>query len=136
MRASTKSDQSEESDKSVVPTTPLYTERLCLRPYEPADADAFFALLHADRPRFQPSFPDRLQAVRSVADAALAPRSATIRSYSRMASGAASAVRRSAIRDTNSWRSGIIFVNQRGYATRRRRSAIAATTSSIAGGSG
>jgi ribosomal-protein-alanine N-acetyltransferase len=53
----------------VVPTTPLLTARLCLRPYEPADAEAFFALLHADRPRFQPSFPYRLQAVRSVADA-------------------------------------------------------------------
>ncbi|MBF9141355.1 GNAT family N-acetyltransferase [Hymenobacter properus] len=48
---------------------PLHTARLCLRPYEPADAEAFFALLHADRARFQPSFPDRLQAVRSVADA-------------------------------------------------------------------
>lgn len=48
---------------------PLYTARLCLRPYETADTEAFFALLHADRSRFQPSFPDRLQAVRSVADA-------------------------------------------------------------------
>ncbi|MET4076674.1 GNAT family N-acetyltransferase [Hymenobacter sp. UYCo722] len=48
---------------------PLHTERLCLRPYEPADADAFFALLHADRPRFKPSFPDRLQAVRTITDA-------------------------------------------------------------------
>lgn len=53
---------------------PLHTERLCLRPYEPADAEAFFALLHADRPRFQPSFPDRLQAVRSTADAHVALR--------------------------------------------------------------
>ncbi|GAA4044093.1 GNAT family protein [Hymenobacter glaciei] len=53
----------------MLPRAPLYTERLCLRPYEPADADAFFGLLHADRPRFQPSFPDRLQAVRSAADA-------------------------------------------------------------------
>ena len=59
----------------MLPRAPLYTERLCLRPYEPADADAFFALLHADRPRFQPSFPDRLQAVRSVADARIALRS-------------------------------------------------------------
>ncbi len=48
---------------------PLYTERLCLRPYEPADADAFFGLLHADRLRFQSSFPDRLLAVRVPADA-------------------------------------------------------------------
>ncbi|MDQ2772600.1 MAG: GNAT family N-acetyltransferase [Bacteroidota bacterium] len=53
---------------------PLYTERLCLRPYEPADADEFFALLHADRPRFLPSFPDRLQAVSSAADAHVAIR--------------------------------------------------------------
>ena len=53
----------------MLPRAPLYTERLCLRPYEPADADVFFALLHADRPRFKPSFPDRLQAVNSAADA-------------------------------------------------------------------
>ena len=53
----------------MLPRAPLYTERLCLRPYELADADAFFSLLHADRPRFQPSFPDRLQAVSSTADA-------------------------------------------------------------------
>ena len=59
----------------MLPRAPLYTARLCLRPYEPADADAFFALLHADRPRFQPSFPDRLQAVRSAADAVVSLRS-------------------------------------------------------------
>lgn len=53
----------------MLPRAPLLTDRLCLRPYEPADAEDFFALLHADRARFQPSFPDRLQAVRSVADA-------------------------------------------------------------------
>ena len=58
----------------MLPRAPLYTERLCLRPYEPADADAFFALLHADRPRYQASFPDRLQAVRSAADAHVALR--------------------------------------------------------------
>jgi [ribosomal protein S5]-alanine N-acetyltransferase len=58
----------------MLPRAPLYTERLCLRPYEPADADDFFALLHADRPRFQPSFPDRLQAVRSAADAVVSLR--------------------------------------------------------------
>ncbi|MDB5270567.1 MAG: hypothetical protein JWP58_3607 [Hymenobacter sp.] len=58
----------------MLPRAPLYTERLCLRPYEPADADAFFALLHADRLRFQPSFPDRLQAVRSAADAVVSLR--------------------------------------------------------------
>jgi len=56
----------------MLPRALLLTARLCLRPYEPADAEAFFALLHADRPRFQPSFPDRLQAVRSVADASAA----------------------------------------------------------------
>ena len=59
----------------MLPHAPLYTARLCLRPYEPADADAFFALLHADRPRFQPSFPDRLQAVRAPADAHVSLRS-------------------------------------------------------------
>ena len=58
----------------MLPRAPLHTERLCLRPYEPADADTFFALLHADRPRFQPSFPDRLQAVRILADAHVALR--------------------------------------------------------------
>ncbi len=59
----------------MLPRAPLYTARLCLRPYEPADADVFFALLHADRPRFQPSFPDRLQAVRSATDARVSLRS-------------------------------------------------------------
>lgn len=54
---------------TMLPRAPLLTARLCLRPYEMVDADAFFALLHADRPRFQPSFPDRLQAVRSAIDA-------------------------------------------------------------------
>lgn len=58
----------------MLPRAPLYTARLCLRPYEPADADAFFVLLHADRPRFQSSFPDRLQAVRTAADAHVALR--------------------------------------------------------------
>jgi ribosomal-protein-alanine N-acetyltransferase len=53
----------------MLPRAPLLTARLCLRPYETADAEAFFALLHADRARFQPSFPDRLQAVRSITDA-------------------------------------------------------------------
>jgi ribosomal-protein-alanine N-acetyltransferase len=58
----------------MLPRTPLLTARLCLRPYEPADADDFFALLDADRARFRTSFPDRLQAVRAPADAALALR--------------------------------------------------------------
>jgi ribosomal-protein-alanine N-acetyltransferase len=53
----------------MLPRAPLFTARLCLRPYEPADARAFFALLDGDRARFRPSFPDRLQAVRQPADA-------------------------------------------------------------------
>ena len=53
----------------MLPRAPLFTVRLCLRPYEAADAGDFFALLHADRARFQPSFPDRLQTVRTAADA-------------------------------------------------------------------
>ena len=56
----------------MLPQTPLLTPRLCLRPYEPTDAAQFFALLDADRSRFQPSFPDRLQAVQDPADAAVA----------------------------------------------------------------
>ena len=58
----------------MLPRAPLHTARLCLRPYEPADAEGFFALLHADRARFQSSFPDRLQAVRGLADAHVALR--------------------------------------------------------------
>ena len=58
----------------MLPRAPLHTARLCLRPYEPADAESFFALLHADRNRFQTSFPDRLQAVRAPDDAAVALR--------------------------------------------------------------
>jgi len=61
----------------MLPRAPLLTARLCLRPYEPADADGFFALLDADRARFRPSFPDRLQAVRSATDAALTIRAFT-----------------------------------------------------------
>ena len=53
----------------MLPRAPLLTLRLCLRPYEPADADGFFRLLDGDRDRFQASFPDRLQAVRAPADA-------------------------------------------------------------------
>ena len=53
----------------MLPRAPLLTARLCLRPYELADADAFFDLLDADRARFYASFPDRLQAVRAPADA-------------------------------------------------------------------
>lgn len=56
----------------MLPRTPLLTSRLCLRPYEPSDADAFFALLNGDRARFRTSFPDRLQAVGAPRDAAVA----------------------------------------------------------------
>ncbi|GAC1367287.1 MAG: GNAT family protein [Hymenobacter sp.] len=56
----------------MLPRAPLLTARLCLRPYEPADAPAFFALLDSDRDRFRASFPDRLQAVRAPGDARLA----------------------------------------------------------------
>ena len=61
----------------MLPRTPLLTTRLCLRPYEPADADVFYALINADRTRFRTSFPDRLQAVRVPADADL-----TLRDFS------------------------------------------------------
>ena len=53
----------------MLPRAPLYTARLCLRPYEPADGADFFALLDEDRARYRASFPDRLQAVRVPADA-------------------------------------------------------------------
>lgn len=58
----------------MLPQTPLLTARLCLRPYELTDAAQFFTLLDADRARFRPSFPDRLQAVKVLADAAVALR--------------------------------------------------------------
>ncbi|WP_156176322.1 GNAT family N-acetyltransferase [Hymenobacter terrenus] len=58
----------------MLPRAPLLTARLCLRPYELTDAGPFFTLLHADRPRFRASFPDRLQAVRVPADATVALR--------------------------------------------------------------
>ena len=54
--------------ESVAPLT-LLTPRLLLRPYEPADAPAFFALLHENRNRLLASFPDRIQAVRTLAEA-------------------------------------------------------------------
>ena len=56
----------------MLPRNPLLTARLCLRPYEPADAPAFFALLDEDRARFRTSFPERLHAIRSLIDAAAA----------------------------------------------------------------
>lgn len=46
-----------------LPRTPLLTARLLLRPYEPADAPAFAALLLANQARIQVSFPERVQAV-------------------------------------------------------------------------
>ncbi|HEX8326414.1 MAG TPA: GNAT family N-acetyltransferase [Hymenobacter sp.] len=58
----------------MLPQTPLLTSRLCLRPYELTDAAQFFALLDADRSRFQSSFPDRLQAVQDPVDATVALR--------------------------------------------------------------
>ena len=53
----------------MLPRAPLHTLRLCLRPYEPADAADFFGLLDGERSRFQASFPDRLQTVGCPADA-------------------------------------------------------------------
>ena len=46
-----------------LPPLCLLTPRLRLRPYEPADAPAFFALLHHNRDRLRAAFPDRLRAV-------------------------------------------------------------------------
>ncbi|WP_400193563.1 GNAT family N-acetyltransferase [Hymenobacter sp. B81] len=53
----------------VPPAAPLATPRLLLRPYGPADAPAFFALLDAERPRLQPAFPRRIAAVQTLTDA-------------------------------------------------------------------
>ena len=50
----------------------LLTGRLRLRPYEPADAPAFFGLLDQHRARLRPAFPDRTNAVLDLADAARA----------------------------------------------------------------
>jgi RimJ/RimL family protein N-acetyltransferase len=47
----------------------LETARLFLRPYQPADAAAFFAVLDQSRARLQISFPDRLRAVPTLATA-------------------------------------------------------------------
>ncbi|MCC3151837.1 GNAT family N-acetyltransferase [Hymenobacter sp. BT770] len=58
----------------MLPRTPLLTSRLCMRPYELTDAPEFFALLDGDRGRFRTSFPDRLQAVRTLPDATVALR--------------------------------------------------------------
>ena len=48
----------------------LETTRLLLRPYVPADAEAFYKLLHQSRERLRYSFPDRLRAVPTLAAAA------------------------------------------------------------------
>ena len=47
----------------------LETTRLRLRPYEAQDAAAFFAVLDQSRARLQLSFPDRLRAVPTLAEA-------------------------------------------------------------------
>lgn len=47
----------------------LETARLRLRPYEEADATAFFEVLDQSRERLQLSFPDRLRAVPTLAEA-------------------------------------------------------------------
>ena len=47
----------------------LLTSRLLLRPYEPADAPAFFQLLDQHRARLRPAFPDRTNAVLNLDDA-------------------------------------------------------------------
>lgn len=47
----------------------LETARLLLRPYEPADAQAFFSVLDQSRERLKSSFPDRLRAVPTLAAA-------------------------------------------------------------------
>ena len=47
----------------------LETDRLCLRPYAPGDAAAFFTVLDQSRARLHLSFPDRLRAVPTLADA-------------------------------------------------------------------
>ena len=52
----------------------LETTRLLLRPYAPADAEAFYALLHRSRERLRYSFPDRLRAVPTLAAAPALPR--------------------------------------------------------------
>jgi ribosomal-protein-alanine N-acetyltransferase len=52
------------------PHLTLETARLHLRPYEAADASAFFAVLDQSRARLRLSFPDRLRAVPTLAAAA------------------------------------------------------------------
>ena len=52
-----------------LPRLPLTTPRLLLRPYEPADAPAFFAVLDGNRAALTASFPDRAVAVLTLAQA-------------------------------------------------------------------
>ena len=47
----------------------LETPRLLLRPYQLADAEAFFAVLNQGQTRLRDSFPDRLRAVPTLAEA-------------------------------------------------------------------
>ncbi|RZK36056.1 MAG: N-acetyltransferase [Hymenobacter sp.] len=47
----------------------LETDRLRLRPYQATDAAAFFAVLNQSRARLRLSFPDRLRAVPTLAEA-------------------------------------------------------------------
>ncbi|WP_375415818.1 GNAT family N-acetyltransferase [uncultured Hymenobacter sp.] len=53
-------------------TTALFTPRLHLRPYVPADAPAFFGLLNQHRSRLRQAFPDRTNTVYDLAAAARA----------------------------------------------------------------
>ena len=50
-------------------SSPLLTDRLVIRPYEPTDADVFFHLIQTNRERLQTAFPARTAAVRSLEDA-------------------------------------------------------------------
>ncbi len=52
------------------PTTPRYTARLTLRPYQPTDAADFFAVIEQNRHRLQAAFPARVAAVQAPPDVA------------------------------------------------------------------
>lgn len=51
------------------PTAPVFTARLTLRPYQPADKDVFFALIEHNRQRLESAFPARVAAVQNHPDA-------------------------------------------------------------------
>lgn len=55
--------------RAAPPTTPRTTARLTLRPYLPADAEVFLALLAQNRARLEAAFPARVAAVQSLPDA-------------------------------------------------------------------